>query len=120
MANLEIFILEWSLFDEILAVTAPAAARKFWGLWAIERACPTQRLLREPPLHSGYCGSLADTLSIHRPSPEPTTLPVDSRYSGVDSGEYEDPIGYPDKHSGPLIAPLCLTALPHAAPSLPS
>ena len=51
------------------------AARKFWGLWAIERACPTQRLLGEPPLHSGYCGSLADTLSIHRPSPEPTTLP---------------------------------------------
>ena len=31
-----------------------------------------------------------------------------SRYSG----EHNDPIGYPDKHSGPLTAPLCLPALP--------
>ena len=31
-----------------------------------------------------------------------------SRYSG----EHKDPIGYPDKHSGPLTAPLCLPALP--------
>ena len=27
-----------------------------------------------------------------------------SRYSG----EHKDPIGYPDKHSGPLTAPLCM------------
>ena len=71
--------MAWSLFDEILAVTAPAEARKLGGGGG---------LLGEPVPHSGYCESLhhtaaiawhlaatscgPDTPSIHRPSPEPT------------------------------------------------
>ena len=44
---------------------------KFWSVRAIERACPTQRLLRGPPPHSGYCGSLADIAAKFRPCPRP-------------------------------------------------
>ena len=35
----------------------------FWSFGV--RACPTQGLLRGPPLYSGYCGTLAETPAIH-------------------------------------------------------
>ena len=72
------YFSEWlGWLDEARAFRRACGGANNLGGWAIERFCPTQRLLREPPLHSGYCQwePRADTLSIRRPSPEPTPLP---------------------------------------------